>query len=300
MLLLKLFFSGQDELFSLNIFGAEVVGHRDGLREGLLIGTRIIGAVSIVAVLGFSTPFTEFMAGLSWFRVPKGFIEILMFAYRYIFVLFEDAQVIYQAQKNRLGYSNVRRGLSSFGTLAGSLTIKAFDHSQSTTVAMVQRGYDGAMPMLMHKPFKSSELFAISALAPGHGSRMEDVDRVQKTGDSGQTADVRLSVDIDIFAYADGTQALGGIALEVRKGEFVGILGSNGSGKTTLLKVMDGLIKEYKGTVLLDGADVRKLSPKQIYQKVGLVFQNPDDQLFAPTVHEDVAFGPLNMGFGTG
>jgi cobalt/nickel transport system permease protein len=116
--------------------------------------------VSVVALLGFSTPFTEFMAGLSWFRVPKGFIEILMFAYRYIFVLFEDAQVIYQAQKNRLGYSTVRRGLSSFGTLAGTLTIKAFDHSQNTTVAMVQRGYDGEMPMLVHRPFKSTELFA--------------------------------------------------------------------------------------------------------------------------------------------
>lgn len=160
ILFLKLFFSGQDALFSLNIFGVEVVGHRDGLREGLLIGTRIIGAVSIIAVLGFSTPFTEFMAALSWFRVPKGFVEILMFAYRYIFVLFEDAMVIYQAQKNRLGYSSVRRGLSSFGTLAGALTIKAFDHSQNTTVAMVQRGYDGDMPMLLHKSFKTSELFA--------------------------------------------------------------------------------------------------------------------------------------------
>ena len=160
VLFLKFFFSGQDALFSLKVFGAEVIGHKDGLLEGLIIGTRIIGAVSVVAVLGFVTPFTEFMAGLSWFRVPKGFIEILMFAYRYIFVLFEDAQVIYQAQKNRLGYSNVRRGLSSFGTLAGSLTIRAFDHSQSTTVAMVQRGYDGAMPMLRHKPFRSSEILA--------------------------------------------------------------------------------------------------------------------------------------------
>lgn len=159
VILLKLFFSGQDALFSLNIFGAEIVGHRDGLREGLLIGARIIGAVSIIAVLGFSTPFTELMAGLSWFQVPKGFVEILMFAYRYIFVLSEDAQVIYQAQKNRLGYSTVRRGLNSFGILAGSLAIKAFDNSQNTTIAMVQRGYDGDMPMLMHKPFKSSEIF---------------------------------------------------------------------------------------------------------------------------------------------
>lgn len=106
----------------------------------------------------------------------------------------------------------------------------------------------------------------------------------------------RLKVKIDVFTYADGTQALGNIALDVNKGEFLGILGSNGSGKTTLLKVMDGLTKDYKGSVLLDGQDVRKLSPKQIYAKVGLVFQNPDEQLFAPTVLEDVSFGPQNMG----
>src|SRR5512134_2927971 len=107
---------------------------------------------------------------------------------------------------------------------------------------------------------------------------------------------IQLKVTLDAFCYADGTQALSDIRLEVRKGEFAGILGSNGSGKTTLLKVMDGLVKDHKGEVLLDGRDVRKLSPKEIYLKVGLVFQNPDDQLFAPTVFEDVAFGPLNMG----
>ena len=108
---------------------------------------------------------------------------------------------------------------------------------------------------------------------------------------------IRLSVNLDKFTYPDGTAALADIRLEVAKGEFTGILGSNGSGKTTLLKVMDGLIKEYAGKVLLDGADVRKLHPREIYRKVGLVFQNPDDQLFAHSVFEDVAFGPRNMGF---
>lgn len=108
---------------------------------------------------------------------------------------------------------------------------------------------------------------------------------------------VRISVDIGSFQYPDGTRALADISLQVRKGEFIGILGSNGSGKTTLLKAMDGLGKDYRGIVQLDGDDIRKLSPKEIYAKVGLVFQNPDDQLFAPTVFEDVAFGPLNMGF---
>jgi cobalt/nickel transport system ATP-binding protein len=108
---------------------------------------------------------------------------------------------------------------------------------------------------------------------------------------------IRSAVALESFTYPDGTQALSSISLEIKKGEFVGLLGSNGSGKTTLLKIMDGLIKDLKGSVLLDGTDIRKLSPKDIYKKVGLIFQNPDEQLFAPTVFEDVAFGPLNMGF---
>jgi cobalt/nickel transport system permease protein len=169
VLLLKFFFSGKDILFSFSIIGIDIVGHRDGLMEGLMIGSRILGAVAIVALVGFSTPFTEFMAGLSWLRVPKGFIEILMFAYRYIFVLLDDANVIYSAQKNRLGYSSMRRGLSSFGVLAGSLTLKAFDNSHNTTVAMVQRGYDGNMPLLRHKSFKLSEIAASVVFVAGMG-----------------------------------------------------------------------------------------------------------------------------------
>jgi len=121
------------------------------------------------------------------------------------------------------------------------------------------------------------------------------------TGQNGVSNDTtprtRLSVRIDSYAYPDGTNALSAMTLDIRESEFVGILGSNGSGKTTLLKVMDGLMKDFKGNVLLDGMDILRLSPKEIYRKVGLVFQNPDDQLFASTVFEDVAFGPTNMGF---
>lgn len=158
LLILKFLFSGKDEMFSFTLIGIRIVGYEDGLVEGLMIACRIIGAVSIVTALGFSTPFIELLAGLSWFKVPKGFIEILIFAYRYIFVLLEDAMVIYNAQKNRLGYSNLRRGLSSFGTLAGSLVLKAFEHSHNITVSMIQRGYDGNIPMLKQRPFKPSEV----------------------------------------------------------------------------------------------------------------------------------------------
>ena len=106
----------------------------------------------------------------------------------------------------------------------------------------------------------------------------------------------RLSADIASFRYPDGTLALENIRLDIAAGDFCGILGSNGSGKTTLLRLLDGMVKDFSGRILLDGDDITRLSPRQIYGKMGLVFQNPDDQLFAHSVEEDVAFGPRNMG----
>jgi len=107
----------------------------------------------------------------------------------------------------------------------------------------------------------------------------------------------RLLLKDLIYTYPDGTEAISNINLSVAKAEFTGILGYNGSGKTTLLKIMDGLLKDFQGGVFLDGVDIRSLAPREIYRKMGIVFQNPNDQLFAPTVFEDVAFGPMNMGF---
>jgi len=159
ILFLKIFFSGGEGIFSTDIMGIRITAYREGLAEGISIAGRIIAAISVMAVMVFSTPFTELLAALSWLRVPKAFIEILMYAYRYIFVLIEDAGVIYDAQKNRLGYAAFNRRFSSFGVLVGSLILKAFEHSQNITVAMVQRGYDGNIPLFDQKPFRSSEVF---------------------------------------------------------------------------------------------------------------------------------------------
>jgi cobalt/nickel transport system permease protein len=98
------------------------------------------------------------MASLSWLRVPRGFIEVMVFAYRYIFVLLDESLVIYTSQKTRLGYTSLKRGLNSFGTLTGSLILKAFEHSQNTAMALVQRGFDGHIPIAMEGPLRGSEV----------------------------------------------------------------------------------------------------------------------------------------------
>ncbi len=98
------------------------------------------------------------------------------------------------------------------------------------------------------------------------------------------------------FTYADGTPALQDINLSVKRGEFLGILGGNGSGKTTLLKILNGLLKPTKGKVYLEGEDIKSIHKDILFRRVCTCFQNPDDQLFSPTVSEDIAFGPANMG----
>ncbi len=98
------------------------------------------------------------------------------------------------------------------------------------------------------------------------------------------------------YTYEDGTPALSGIDLEIAQGDFLAILGSNGSGKTTLIKHLNGLLRPTLGRVLLDGRPVERVEDREVFSRIGIVFQDPNDQLFASTVEEDVAFGPTNMG----
>lgn len=115
------------------------------------------------------------------------------------------------------------------------------------------------------------------------------------TPSKGNTAAVMECQGVN-YSYEEGSLALQDVDLTVHQGEFVALLASNGSGKTTLIKVMAGLLKPQKGTVRINGHQIHKLSPKVLYQQVGLVLQNPKDQLFGATVADDVAFGPRNLG----
>ena len=99
------------------------------------------------------------------------------------------------------------------------------------------------------------------------------------------------------FSYDDGTEALNNVNLKVDKGDIVALLGKNGAGKSTLFLHFNGILRPDKGEIIIDGEKLKydKKSLIKFRQKVGLVFQNPDDQIFAPSVEEDVAFGPLNL-----
>jgi len=105
-----------------------------------------------------------------------------------------------------------------------------------------------------------------------------------------------VEVENLFFQYRDGSEALKGISFKIMPGEKIAILGENGAGKTTLLLHLNGVYLPKKGRVKIFGEEVKKGNEYKIRQKVGLVFQNPDDQVFSATVYEDIAFGPVNFG----
>jgi cobalt/nickel transport system ATP-binding protein len=107
-----------------------------------------------------------------------------------------------------------------------------------------------------------------------------------------------IHVDCVSHVYPDGSQGIHNMCFHVHRREIVAVCGGNGSGKSTLLEHLNGLLLPSTGKVYVMGEEVTGETKKDIWRYVGLVFQRPDDQLFAPTVLDDVMFGPLNMGMG--
>lgn len=107
---------------------------------------------------------------------------------------------------------------------------------------------------------------------------------------------VAIQVEDVRFSYPNGHEVLKGLSCAIRHGEKVALIGPNGAGKSTFMSHLNGVALASSGRVSIAGVEIRPENLRQIRRKVGIVFQDPDDQLFCPTVFDDVAFGPLNLG----
>lgn len=139
--------SGSTPLWTLNIHGWKIIVLQEGSRAGLQIAARVLGAVSVVFLLSSVTPAHRIFCALRALGVPRGWVEIALLMYRYIFVLLDIAGDLTSAQKVRLGYSNMRRGLSSAGLVAGTVLLRSIDQAIRTNDAMKARACGGSIPI---------------------------------------------------------------------------------------------------------------------------------------------------------
>ncbi|MEK6727327.1 MAG: cobalt ECF transporter T component CbiQ [Candidatus Omnitrophota bacterium] len=126
---------------ALVILFIKIFFYRDTLQSGLLIALKIIGSTSAMLFLSMTTTLDKLLTASRYFKMPRVWVEICLIAYRYVFVLIEDASTVIDAQKVRLGYANLRVTLRSLGTLAGAIIIRAYDQSVATYESMMLRGY---------------------------------------------------------------------------------------------------------------------------------------------------------------
>ena len=251
------------------------------------------GTLGVAAsiVLASTTTVPELLRGLDRLRMPKVITGIMGFMIRYGEVITDELRRMKVARQSR-GYDprwiwQARAVAAS----AGALFIRSFERGERVHVAMLARGYTGTLPDTQIGIADDEGGWALRPRGPG-GGRGRGRRRVGAVVSGVPVLDVEGLA----YAYPDGRQVLFGVDLQVAEGERVAILGPNGAGKTTLVLHLNGTLTGGRGSVRVDGLAVEKANLREIRRRVGIVFQDPDDQLFMPTVGADVAFGPANLG----
>jgi energy-coupling factor transport system ATP-binding protein len=141
-------------------------------------------------------------------------------------------------------------------------------------------------------PAEAAEAILAAGWRPTDDAR-ERLGRADRAAEAGEPI---LEVEGLTHRYPDGTDALAGVSCTIRQGEYVAILGQNGSGKTTLVKHLNGILAPGAGEIRVGGTNIRGQGPTLLSRRVGLVFQNPDHQIFAERIADEVAFGPRLQG----
>ncbi|MTV48688.1 ATP-binding cassette domain-containing protein [Heliobacillus mobilis] len=292
----------------------------EGLQKALRLGLRVAVAVSSLTVLMESMSRSQFFQALRRLRIPALFLQLAELILRYVEVFRDEARRMSRARKAR-GYEekggilnpHVRAVYAGF---LGTLMLRAMDRAERVYLAMLARGYsatdstdgpsqppfDGpidrehlAMDRAKPDKFKLDQFELEETTEPLSDSTW----RLGQKGEGSRLATGRLQVKNLSYRYPGSNRpvdALCQIQLKIEPGQKVALLGPNGAGKSTLIHHLCGLIIPQSGEVRIDDLSLTRDTAREIRRHVGLVFQDPDDQLFCGTVAEDVAFGPQNLG----
>ncbi|WP_372631853.1 cobalt ECF transporter T component CbiQ [Cohnella sp.] len=309
--------------------GLGFVATEEGVLKAAVILLKLAVANLLLTYLLAVTPLFTLLRSLRSVGVPAVLLELILLMVRYFFLLKEEAASMLKAQRARgmsfRGWRWGPRTYKRFGELAGVLFLRSYERSKRIYIAMSARGglegekttnkvrsgkrARGEMRIEERYPKEGKKARAGERSGGGSGeTRTEECPRgegekVHATG-TGEAAvrssrrdEGELAVEVRGVSFSYGKlKALGGVSFEIPVGSKVALMGPNGAGKSTLISLLNGLELSQAGEVRLFGETVKRDNGERLRRRIGVVYQDPDDQIFSSTVEEDVAFGPRNMG----
>ncbi|GEM_PF-41788 len=256
-------FTGETVIFQFGFLSVQ----SEGVLYMLLVVSRFLAILTVSLVIFGTSTFLTTVTTLRSMGIPSILADMLMLTVRYIFELADALTRMQRAMKLR-GFQLTKldkRGATQLAGLVGSLLIRSYEQAERVYKAMRLRGY---------------------------GATNDDKETIMNRKDYA-VGDIALQLSDIHFAYPTRPPVLNGVDLTITHGERVGLIGPNGAGKTSLFLSTCGVLKPTSGAVTAYGDAIQS---GKFHPAIGLVFQNSDDQLFSPTVREDIAFGPVNIG----
>jgi len=265
---------GSQKWFSLG----PVTVYREGMLLGLGAAARVACEMSWIAAVCLTTTFRSAMAALAWFKVPAILLDAVAMAYRYAWLLMDQFVRMRVAATARGGFGGYLACCRSTALILSQIVLQAYDRTHRIQQAMTARG-------------QSTEHGITHAYGnPSEGACPNRCDITPNRQHPSQP--VLRCIDVS-YAYQHN-RSVSGVSLTVQPGELVVLCGPNGAGKSTLLKLFSGILLPDSGQIHLDGQVLDKSNRTEAFHKVGLLLQDPNDQLFCTHVREDVAYGPVN------
>ena len=253
--------------------------YREGMVQGMSAAARVASDMSWMAAIFLTTPFNRVLDALKWFRVPAILLDTLAMTYRYAFLLMDEFHHMRDAARSRGGFRSYRNRQQSTARILAQVILRAYDRAGRIQSAMAARGANTSKANGRH-----------GAKGPGACPNRCDVTPVFADAAGSILSCTNLS-----FGYA-GARVLENVTFEVDKGEVVVLCGPNGAGKSTLLKLFAGILTPSGGEIFLSGLPLTRKNRDEAFRYVGILAQDPNDQLFCTHVAEDIAYGPKNLG----
>ena len=247
--------------------------------QGLSAAARVACDMSWLAAVFLTTPFTTVLKALKWYRIPDVLVDMIAMAYRYAFFLYDEFLKMKDAARTRGGFQSYFDKCRSTAMILAQVILRAYDRAQRIQEAMVARGESGREESNMNKAAVTQSCPNRCDITP---KQLDDLVPV-------------LSCKNLSYAY-ESDRTLTDVSLTINKGEVVVLCGPNGAGKTTLLRLFAGVLTPNGGDIYLCGHKLDRKSRNDAFHYAGILYQDPNDQLFCTHVREDIAYGPTNLG----